>query len=102
MFSPQPIGYVRSRYHDTHEIPKGLGARHDTEGILEILPEFEAGLADIEGFSHLIVLWWFDRVEGFGINQILKGWAKDGLSDEDILERGFWCLDGLRAQLKRS
>jgi len=44
----------------------------------------------------------FDRVEGFGINQILKGWAKDGLSDEDILERGFWCLDGLRAQLKRS
>jgi hypothetical protein len=44
----------------------------------------------------------FDRVEGFGINQILKGWAKDGLSDEDILERGFWCLDGLRAESKRS
>ena len=41
---------------------KGLGARHDAEGILEILPQFEPGLTDIEGFSHLIVLWLFDRL----------------------------------------
>jgi tRNA-Thr(GGU) m(6)t(6)A37 methyltransferase TsaA len=26
-----------------------------------MLPEFEPGLTDIEGFSHLIVLWEFDR-----------------------------------------
>jgi tRNA (adenine37-N6)-methyltransferase len=42
-----------------------LGAKHDAEGTLEILPQFEAGLQDIEGFSHLFVLWVFDRVEGF-------------------------------------
>lgn len=65
MFSPQPIGYVRSPYKTTQEIPKGLGTKHDAEGILEILPQFEAGLTDIEGFSHLIVLWVFDRSEGF-------------------------------------
>lgn len=65
MFSPQPIGYVRSPYHDTQQVPKGLGARHDAEGTLEILPEFEAGLTDIEGFSHLIVLWVFDRAGEF-------------------------------------
>lgn len=65
MFSPQPIGYVRSPYKTTQEIPKGLGTKHGAEGILEILPEFEAGLTDIEGFSHLIVLWVFDRSEGF-------------------------------------
>src|ERR1035438_4395759 len=47
------------------QVPKGLGAKHDAEGILEILPPFEAGLTDIEGFSHLIVLWVFDRAEGF-------------------------------------
>jgi tRNA-Thr(GGU) m(6)t(6)A37 methyltransferase TsaA len=29
------------------------------------LPEFEVGLADIEGFSHLVVLWEFDRSNGF-------------------------------------
>lgn len=63
----QPIGYVRSPYKDTREIPKGLGAKHDTEGSLEILAEFEPGLTDIEGFSHLIVIWAFDRSEGFSL-----------------------------------
>jgi tRNA-Thr(GGU) m(6)t(6)A37 methyltransferase TsaA len=61
----QPIGYVRSPYRDTQEIPKGLGAKHEAEGVLEIRPEFESGLKDIEGFSHLFVIWTFDRVEGF-------------------------------------
>lgn len=65
LFTPKPIGYVRSPYSDTKQIPKGLGARHDAEGELEILPEYEAGLKDIEGFSHLIVVWVFDRSEGF-------------------------------------
>jgi len=63
----QPIGHVRGPYRSTHEIPKGLGAKHDTEGTLEILPEFEPGLADIEGFSHLFVIWAFDRAEGFSL-----------------------------------
>src|SRR5580704_11328085 len=62
MFSFQPIGHVRSPYKSAQEVPKGLGAKHDAEGILEILPQFEPGLADIEGFSHLIVLWLFDRL----------------------------------------
>ncbi len=53
MFSPQPIGYVRSPYKRSQEIPKGFGAKHEAEGVLELLPEFETGLTDIEGFSHL-------------------------------------------------
>ncbi len=64
MFVPQPVGFVRSPYHATSEIPKGLGARHDAQGTLVIQPEFEAGLTDIEGFSHLIVIWEFDRSKG--------------------------------------
>ena len=64
MFSTQPIGYVRSLYKDTREIPKGLGAKHEAEGVLELHPEFAPGLMDIEGFSRLIVLWEFDRSEG--------------------------------------
>ena len=63
MFSMKPIGYVRSPYQDTEQIPKGLGARHDAEGELDILPELEPGLADIEGFSHLYVIWAFDRAK---------------------------------------
>jgi len=65
MFTPRPIGFVRSPYTTSSAIPKGLGVRHDAEGILEIRPEFGEGLLDIEGFSHLFVLWVFDRSEGF-------------------------------------
>jgi tRNA (adenine37-N6)-methyltransferase len=67
MFSPQVIGYARTPYNSTQDVPKGLGAKHEAEGTLELLPEFEAGLMDIEGFSHLIVLWVFDRVQGFDL-----------------------------------
>jgi tRNA-Thr(GGU) m(6)t(6)A37 methyltransferase TsaA len=67
MFSPQPIGYVKSPYKNTKEIPKGFGAKHNAEGVLEILPRFVAGLTDIEGFSHLFVLWEFDRAQGFDL-----------------------------------
>jgi tRNA (adenine37-N6)-methyltransferase len=59
-----PIGVVRSPFTGTSEIPKGLGAKHETEGTIEILPELEKGLEDIEGFSHLYVIWIFDRAEG--------------------------------------
>ena len=61
----QPIGYVRSPYKETQDIPKGLGAKHEAEGVLEIRPEFDLGLTDIEGFSHLFVIWVFDRSGGF-------------------------------------
>ena len=65
MLTVRPIGFVRSGYRTTSEVPKGLGTKHDAEGVLEILPEFDVGLTDIEGFSHLYVIWAFDRSEGF-------------------------------------
>src|SRR4029079_12612891 len=61
----RPIGTVRSPHSSTANVPKGLGARHTAEGVLEIEAEFEEGLLDIEGFSHLYVIWMFDRSEGF-------------------------------------
>ena len=67
MFTPLAIGYVRSPHREAREIPKGLGAKHDAEGVLEVLPQFERGLSDIEGFSHLFVIWVFDRAEGFDL-----------------------------------
>ena len=65
MFSYDPIGRVKSPYTNTYQIPKGLGAKHETDGIIEIFPQYESGLTDIEGFSHLFVLWVFDRADGF-------------------------------------
>ena len=63
----RPVGFVRSQYVETSAIPKGLGAKHVAEGVLEINAEFEEGLLDIEGFSHLFVIWAFDRSEGFSL-----------------------------------
>ena len=65
MFTSKPVGFVKSPYPNAADVPKGLGAKHEAEGVLAILPEFEAGLTDIEGFSHLVVLWEFDRSKGF-------------------------------------
>jgi tRNA-Thr(GGU) m(6)t(6)A37 methyltransferase TsaA len=61
----RPVGFVRSPYTETAQIPKGRGAQHEAEGFIQIAAEFEAGLLDIEGFSHLFVIWVFDRAEGF-------------------------------------
>ena len=63
----RPIGFVHSPFSQADEIPHGLGAKHDEEGMLEILPEFEAGLEDVDGFSHLYVLWVFDRSQGYDL-----------------------------------
>ena len=43
----------------------------------------------------------FERTECVGIDRVLKGWAKEGLSDEEILRRGFECFDALYAFLQR-
>ena len=61
----RPIGYVRSSYTDTGQVPKGLGTKHTMEGIIEVLPEYGEGLRDIEGFSHLFILWVFHEAKGF-------------------------------------
>jgi tRNA-Thr(GGU) m(6)t(6)A37 methyltransferase TsaA len=67
MVTMEPIGFARTPYTDTAQIPKGRGAEHRAEGVLDILPQFEAGLMDIEGFSHLYVLWVFDRSSGYDL-----------------------------------
>jgi tRNA-Thr(GGU) m(6)t(6)A37 methyltransferase TsaA len=61
VFALRPIGVVRSPYRDAAEIPKGPGTKHEAEGVLEIHRDLERGLTDIEGFSHLFVIWLFDR-----------------------------------------
>ena len=43
----------------------------------------------------------FQRVEAVGIDRVLKGWAKKGLPDEEILRRGFECFDALYSFLQR-
>jgi tRNA (adenine37-N6)-methyltransferase len=64
-YAMRPVGHARTPFTEVSQVPKGHGAEHAAEGVLEILPEFEEGLTDIEGFSHLYVLWTFHRSEGW-------------------------------------
>ena len=43
----------------------------------------------------------FQRSECIGIDRVLKGWAKSGMTDDQILLHGFECFDGLYAFLQR-
>lgn len=65
-----PIGFIRSSYTETSQIPKGLGTQHQAGGVLEVLPEFQEGLNDIEGFSHLFIIWVFDRSKGVELSGV--------------------------------
>jgi hypothetical protein len=43
----------------------------------------------------------FERNECIGIDRVLKGWARESLSDQEILRRGLQCFDALHAFLRR-
>jgi tRNA (Thr-GGU) A37 N-methylase len=40
------------------------------EGVLEIEPEFAAGLRDLDGFSHVIVLWHMHLMTGHALTVV--------------------------------
>jgi hypothetical protein len=37
----------------------------------------------------------YGRKEGYGVDEILKGWARQGLADEKLLDRGMELIEGL-------
>jgi tRNA-Thr(GGU) m(6)t(6)A37 methyltransferase TsaA len=62
-----PIGII----HSPHKTPEGTpiqptGAR-DVEGSIEVFPEYAAGLADLAGFSHIILLYHFHLSKKFSL-----------------------------------
>ena len=69
-FVMRAIGWARTPFASTKKIPKGPGAEHRAEGALEIRPELLEGLLDVEGFSHLFVLWAFHRADGYDLTGI--------------------------------
>lgn len=42
----------------------------------------------------------FQTIEAIGLDRVFKGWAKLGVPDDEILNRGFPCFDALHAFLK--
>ena len=57
----RPIGVIRSGHEDPQATPIQAPYAEGCEGRAEIFPEFSEGLQDLEGFSHLILLYHFHR-----------------------------------------
>ena len=60
----KPIGVIHSPYKDRGEAPY-QGYRSKKTSRIEVFKEFEEGLQDIEGFSHIIVIYWLHKSEGY-------------------------------------
>lgn len=56
-----PIGVIRSHFRTKEEAPIQGAFQPGAEGTVEVSPEFAPGLKDIETFSHLILIYRFDR-----------------------------------------
>lgn len=53
----EPIGYIKSPHQEAEGTPIQTGGAEGIEGELELLSEYKAGLKDLEGFSHIILLY---------------------------------------------
>ncbi len=59
----QPIGVIRSEHNVPNETPAQPVYAKGCRGRIEILPEFADGLHNIDGFSHVYLIYYFDRAE---------------------------------------
>lgn len=62
----RPIGAIHSPYKIKEEIPC-QGYKSNKIGEVEVFKEFEKGLADIDGFSHLILLYLFHKSVSYSL-----------------------------------
>ena len=71
-FKLKPIGIVHSPFKEKEDIDSKKFANSEgfdsVYGELELFKEFEDGLKDIEGFSHLVVLFAFHESEGYRLH----------------------------------
>jgi tRNA (adenine37-N6)-methyltransferase len=58
----QPIGIIRTSFKDVTGMPIQPCGANGVTGGLYIYPEFIDGLKDIEGFSHLILIYHFHKI----------------------------------------
>ena len=56
-----PIGIIHTAFTETEGMPIQAALATGNVGRVEVLPEFADGLADIDGFSHIILLYHFHR-----------------------------------------
>ena len=56
-----PIGIIHTPYTEPKDMPIQGRFKDDVEGWLELKEEYVPGLRDLDGFSHLIIIYHFHR-----------------------------------------
>jgi tRNA (adenine37-N6)-methyltransferase len=59
----KPIGVVHSQFKEPINVPIQAAASDGAVGTIEVYPQYAEGLTDLEGFSHLILLYHFHLVK---------------------------------------
>jgi tRNA-Thr(GGU) m(6)t(6)A37 methyltransferase TsaA len=63
----KPIGKIHSPFKDIIGMPIQPTGAKGIKGTIEIEPEYNAGLKDVEGFSHIFLLYHFHLSEGYSL-----------------------------------
>ena len=61
----KPIGMIHTPHELTNDVPIQPAAAKGIAGTIEIFPDYAAGLKDIEGFSHIILIYHFHLSKGY-------------------------------------
>ena len=75
-FVMHPIGIIHSPFTEKKQTPI-QASRSQATGLVEVYPEFEDGLTDIEGLSHIYLLYVFHESSGYTLS------VKPFLDDRD-------------------
>lgn len=66
----KPIGKIFTPHYTIENTPIQPIASQEKKGHIELLPEYVEGLKDIQGFSHLILLYCFNRMKNYDLQVI--------------------------------
>ncbi len=63
----RPIGIIHSPFKEPKGTPIQPAAAIGIDGTVEVFPEYVEGLKDIEGFSHIILIYHFHLAKGYSL-----------------------------------
>jgi len=66
----QPIGFIHSPFTEAEGTPIQPSRARGARGTVEVLPDFEEGLSDLDGFSHVILLCHLHRASGYRLKVV--------------------------------
>ncbi len=66
----KPIGIVHSPFKEAEGTPIQPTRAKRVQGTVEVYTDYEEGLADLDGFSHIILLFHFHKSKGFKLKVI--------------------------------